>query len=234
MSLVYSDCLPACILSYSAWADTLSYVAPPPPLLPLTGDWGKSVQDVLSQWNKAVQQSKGLQSIRVYWRAHNETHSVMTQIVGWRSSHILQHLWVPEWRVCVKFIYISGGWNMKEWLALNCIEHQHKILNNWCRYAICYCLNSINMCSCLGVNGNESWCRRRYCLKCITSVSHSTHSLNILNENQHHVQMMLVVSIFDSMAIPLQEQNRLSTIYKLLTQPPCTVTLLIKYHNQQT
>ena len=60
------------------------------------------------------------------------------------------------------------------------------------------------MCSCLGVNGNESQCRRRYCLKCITSVSHSTHSLNILNENQHHVQMMLVVSIFDSMAIPLQ------------------------------
>ena len=135
MSLVYSDCLPACILSYSARADTLSYVAPPPPLLPLTGDWGKSVQDVLSQWNKAVQQSKGLQSIQVYWRAHNETHSVMTQIVGWWSSHILQH-YIGAW-VCVngntlkEFIYISGGWKTKEWLALNCIEHQHNLLDNW-------------------------------------------------------------------------------------------------------
>ena len=95
------------ILSYSAWADTLSYVAPPPPLpATLTGDWGKSVHNVVFQCNNAARQSKGC---KVFKCIDGQTmrRTVMTHIVGSRSSHILQQCLSNCKHSAITHLYLS-------------------------------------------------------------------------------------------------------------------------------
>ena len=64
---------------------------PAPPLPPLTGDWGKSVHC------RKVQQYITEQCIQVYWGGYTVRRSVMTHIVGWAPSHILQQSSIPAY-----------------------------------------------------------------------------------------------------------------------------------------
>ena len=111
-------CLPACILSYSAWADTLSYVAPPPPLpAPLTGDWGKSVHNVVFQRNNAARQSTGCSVLKCI-DGQTMRSTVMTQIVD--RGPVIFYNTCLSWVIVNTLrwlIFIWGGWNMKGWLA---------------------------------------------------------------------------------------------------------------------
>ena len=124
------------------WADTLSYAAPP--LLSLHWQGIEANQCTVGKYITE-------QCIQVYWRDYTMRRSVMTHIVGWAPSHILQPSSIP-------------AYSMKTWT-----DYHHQLKYRiWSGKWVSFCPKIYKL----------SW---RFALFCPVNFSLSLVSLNCIN-----------------------------------------------------